>query len=285
MHALIVAGAMDDVKLGSLDLQFDFNGCTVRDFCEVFQIDHATARYLFEYRLESMHVFKFQQLLKLKGVTEESLQTWCFPKSAVEPDAALQKSLQLEPDKLAPLSKLLESASKVSEATGCLLTTRMGHKILQFPETETIFEKLAAEVPEFMNVTQDDLLELKTRPANMQVTQFEANELLFAPAGALYLTALLSPGKINPSSLKLWQSVASEVRRRYPPKVFINNHAVVTENDVAFDCPQCHLRIVIDKAGIDMNIHCPRCKVRLTVPQETTSISSFKTPEQLAAGA
>ncbi len=272
---------MNDLKPDAVEFQFDFNECAVRDFCEVFQIDSVTAKYLFEYRLESMHVFKFQQLLKLKGITEESLQHISDPKPGLEPNVELQKSLQLEGDKLVPLTQLLEAACEATDATGCLLTTRRGQKVGQFPEGDALFDKLAPQVPEFINVTQDDLLELKSSPAKVQVTRFEANELIFVPAGALYLTTLIAPGKIKPAALKLWQTIANEIRRRYPPRAYINNHASATANDIAFDCPQCHLRILIDKAGVDMNVHCPRCKLKLTVPRETTSLSSFKSAEQM----
>jgi len=276
---------MNDPELALLPLQFDFNACTVRDFCEIMGIDYATARYLFEYRSESMHVFKFQQLLKLKGVTEETLKTWCDPKPAAEVNIQLQKTLNLETGQMAPLSKLLEAACKLTKASGCLVTKRTGEKVAQYPEDDNLFVKLAPEVPEFLNVTQDDLLELKSPPAHIQITRFEANELLFAPAGALYLAALQEPGKTTAQTLNLWRSVADEIRRRYPPRVFINNHASVTENDITFDCPQCHLRIVVDCAGAELNINCPRCKMRLTVPKESTSLSSFKTPEQVASSA
>jgi hypothetical protein len=266
---------MDEWKLEDPKvLEFDFNQCTAKDFCEVFDVDPLVAQILFEYRTESMHVFKFEQLLKLKGITEETLLQWREPQA--KHDLEFQKSLGISEDSPAGLPKLFEVSCQKTEATGALLLARDAKILIQFPkDSSATFEP--QEILEFVGPLQEDLIHMKVGTADLQVIGFEDKNLVFAPAGSFYVVAILP--KVEASFLNTWRSLAKEIRTRYPAKVIINNHVAVEDSDIAFDCPDCHLRIVVNHVASGYNFPCPRCKTQVTVPPESTSHSSFIEPK------
>ncbi len=277
---------MDDWKPENASLlEFDLNECTTRDFCEVFAMPARDAKGLFEYRTESMHIFKFEQLFKLKGVEEEMIQSWTHPQADPNFDKELQKSLNLSAEAPEPLTKLLEAVCQATGASGCLLASRDSSVLIHSLKEGVEFDKIARELPEFVRPIQDDMIQMKIGISEVQVIGFETCDLLFLPTTAFYLGALQPRGSINPKTLTLWRSLAAEFRRRLPPKILINNHTKVLENDIAFDCPSCKLRIVVDRAAAGYEFPCPRCKVQTTVPAETTSFSSFLEPSAAAPAA
>ena len=246
-------------------LEFDLNECTPREFCEVFDMEPWLANNLQEYRSEILHIFRFEQLLKLKGISEEALQRWRDPKPTDVFDKELQSSLNMQTDSPEPLSKLLDGICKQTNASVCLIA-RYGKILIQSVANGSSFDSIAPEIPGFIRPLQEDMLQMNLGTAHTEVIGFDSNDLLLLPASAFYLAALQPKGNLNPASLSLWRSLAAVVRGRYPSKICINNHAPVTENDVVFNCPQCNLRIVVDRSGIGYTFPCPRCKTAVTIP-------------------
>jgi predicted regulator of Ras-like GTPase activity (Roadblock/LC7/MglB family) len=262
-------------------LAFDLNQCSDREFCEVFGADGELARNLIEYRQEVLHIFKFEQLLKLRGMSRERLQEWTAPKTSDAPNAELQGALGLQVEKPEPLQGLLAALSRRTGAAGCLMAARDGAMVLNTSPGEPAYETLAAVVSQFVRPVQEDMLQMSLGTADTQVVSYEQNELIFLPASAFYLAVLQPAGKITAENMKLWKDLAAEVRKRVPPRMVIDNHAKVTDSDIAFDCPKCYLRLVVDRAGAGFGFPCPRCKNQVTVPPETTSFSSFIQPKDL----
>lgn len=262
-------------------LAFDLNQCSDREFCEVFGADIELARNLIEYRHEVLHIFKFEQLLKLRGMSRELVAQWTVPKPVEAPNGELQAALGLQAERPEPLQSLLQALSQSTGATGCLMAARDGALVLNTAPGEPAYETLAAVVSQFVRPVQEDMLQMQLGTADTQVVSYEQNELMFLPASAFYLAVLQPAGKITAENMKLWKALATEVRKRVPPRMIIDNHAKVTDSDVAFDCPKCNLRLVVDRAGAGFSFPCPRCKSQVTVPAETTSFSSFILPKDL----
>lgn len=262
-------------------LAFDLNQCSDREFCEVFHADIELARNLIEYRQEVLHIFKFDQLLKLRGMSRELIAEWTSPKAQEAANPELQGALGLQVDQPEPLQSLLQALSRQTGATGCLMAARDGALVLNTAPGEPAYETLAAVVSQFVRPVQEDMLQMKLGTADAQVVSYEQNELMFLPASAFYLAVLQPAGKITTGNVKLWKTLAAEVRKRVPPRMVIDNHAKVTDSDIAFDCPKCYLRLVVDRAGAGFSFPCPRCKHQVTVPSETTSFSSFIEPKNL----
>jgi predicted regulator of Ras-like GTPase activity (Roadblock/LC7/MglB family) len=262
-------------------LAFDLNQCSDREFCEVFRADIELARNLIEYRQEVLHIFKFEQLLKLRGMSREVIAEWTSPKPSEAPNTELQAALGLQVEKPEPLQSLLQALSQRTGATGCLMAARDGALVLNTAPGEPAYETLAAVVSQFVRPVQEDMLQMRLGTADAQVVSYEQSELVFFPASAFYLAVLQPAGKISGENMKLWKDLAAEVRKRVPPRMVIDNHAKVTDADIAFDCPKCYLRLVVDRAGAGFSFPCPRCKNQVTVPPETTSFSSFIQPKDL----
>lgn len=261
-------------------LEYDLNACTMREFCDVFAVESSTARNLEEYRSEILYILKFEQLLKLKGISEEILQQWQDPKPTQDFDQELQRALNLQVDSPEPLPNLLEALCKLTGASACLMSARKNSLCLKSITNGSTLENLALEIPSYVCPVYENLLQMKQAYPDMQVIGFESGDVLFLPTSGFYLIAMQPAGKLDHESLKWWRALAAEIRRRYPPKIYIEKHASVTETDIAFDCPSCHLRMVVDRAGAGCNLPCPRCKTQVTVPDQTTSFSSYISPEQ-----
>ncbi len=271
---------MDDLKLSDNKvLEFDINQCTVREFCEVFTTPQEVAKGLIEYRQEILHIFKFEQLLKLKGFSRELLQQWSKPASPGTFNAELQKNLDLPPSEPAPISALFEAACRSTGAKGCLMTVRDGAMILKSAPEDNAFDLLASLAERFMRPAQEDLLTMNLGTADAQVLSFDSGDAIFLPAGGFCLAIMQSPRSFTAANLSLWKALAAEIRQRHPPRAIIDNNATVNDTDVAFDCPQCQLRLVMEKEGAGFSFPCPRCKTTVTVPTETTSFSPFLAPE------
>lgn len=277
---------MDDWKPSDPKLlEFDYNALQAQDFAEILGIEPLISRILFEYRNESVHVFQFEQLMKLKGVDDDTLALWTNPTPTAEPNPTLQQAIGLPADAVPLFPDLLEALCKTTQASGCIVVTRtLGETQTQTAHAGAL-APLAPEIPEFVLPIQEDLVQMKMPTIQLQVLGYEEQDLVIVPASAFYIAALQPTGSLTQANLDLWQSLSLEVRKRYPSKIYIDNHAKVTETDIAFDCPSCHLRIVVDANGAGYNMKCPRCRTDITVPDQTTSHTSFKTPEQLAASA
>lgn len=258
-------------------LQFDFNNCTERDLCEVFDIELGLARRLFQHRSEAMHIFDLQDLLKVEGVSPEMLQRWCSPPS---PDPAgfspeLQQLLGAQADRSAPLPKLMETVSSVTGATACLLAARDGRVLFQNGNGSATLQTLAPRIPELLDSIHGDLLQMNAGTARCQMINCEQSDVVLAPTSAFFLLALLPPANRDPSRLSLWQATAAEINRRLPPRFYVDNHAQESTTDIAFDCPGCVLRILVDSSAIGYTFPCPRCQTPVTVPAQSTSSSSY----------
>jgi len=251
-------------------LEFDLNECTPREFCEVFGMEPAVAHNLQEYRAEILHIFKFEQLLKLKGFSEENIQLWSDPKPDNAFDRELQHLLNLQTDSAEPLPNLIEGAARQTGASVCLMARYGGILIPPAPENpESKFP--ATEVPEFVRSVQEDMFQMNLGRAHAQVIGFDSHDLLFLPASAFYLAAAQPRENLSSALLKLLRALAEEIRRRLPPKICINNYAPVTENDVLFNCPKCNLRLVVNRSGVGYTFPCPRCKNSVTIPGDPDS--------------
>jgi hypothetical protein len=258
-------------------LQFDFNACPPRTFCEVLNLDREVAGYLQEYRREMLHIFKLEQLLKIKGVTQERLKEWVEAKPSSEFNRDFQSSIGLTKDEAEPLPKVLDALCKTTEASsGALVALTDGSVLLEASGSSQKFEKLAKTVKDFLPPIQDNLYQMKLNTAEAHVLTLENGKLMFFSAGGVIVVSTFPKDKGDTKAIKLWNTFAQEVRRRVPPKLSVENHAKVTETDIAFDCPQCSLRIVVDKSAAGAIFPCPRCKANLTTPDQTTSFSSFK---------
>lgn len=264
-------------------LTFDLNQCSEREFCEVFGADVDLARNLVEYRQEVLHIFKFAQLLKLRGMSPERVAAWSAPKPADVPHAEFQGALGLPTEKPEPIERLLGALTRRTGAAGCLLAARDGALILTAAQGAAQ-ETLAAAAGRLARPVQEDLIQMRLGMADVQAVSYEGHDLLVLPTSAFYLVALQPAGGLNGETLALWKTLARAVRARVPPRMIIDNHAKVTDSDIAFDCPKCHLRLVVDRAGIGFGFPCPRCKTQVTVPPETTSFSSFIQPKDLVLG-
>ncbi|MCC7517610.1 MAG: hypothetical protein IT578_00330 [Verrucomicrobiae bacterium] len=262
-------------------LTFDLNQCSDREFCEVFGADAGLAHNLVEYRQEVLHVFKFEQLLKLRGMSHERIAAWTAPKPDEKPNTELQGALGLPTEKPEPIEKLLGALARRAGATVCLVNAREGALVLHTAPDDSTEETLVTAVSELVRPTQEGLVQMRLGAADVQVISYAKHDLIALPAGAFYLVALQPSGGTTAENLKLWKALAAEVARRVPPRMIIDNHAKVGDSDIAFDCLKCHLRLVVDRAGIGFSFPCPRCKTRVTVPPETTSFSSFIQPEDL----
>jgi hypothetical protein len=260
-------------------LEFDFNECSPQEFCEVFAIPALISQILFEYRLEAQHVFKFDQLMKLKGVDEDTIKQWSNPEPSYDLDARLHQKIGLSPAAAETLPNLLDAIRKAAGASGCVITSRKGQKLLQAGDSNFPLDGLAIETPNFLRPLQEDLLQMKLPTAEYEVVGYDTYELIFLPASGFYVAAAHPLGTLNNQAIWLWNALASEIRKRLPPKVFIDNHAEPLPSDIAFDCPQCVLRILVDQSGAGLTITCPRCKKQLVVPMETTSFSSYYLPK------
>ena len=258
-------------------LEFDFNGCPPRTFCEVLGLDRDIAGYLQEYRREMLHIFKLEQLLKIKGITQEKLKEW----SEAQPSSDFSKDFQgiigLSKDQAEPLPKVLDALCKTTEASGGgLVALADGSVLLEASNSTQKLEKLAATVKDFLPPIQDNLYQMKLNTAVAHVLTLENGKLMLFSAGGIIVVSTFPKDKGDAKAIKLWHAFAQEVRRQIPPKLLVENHAKVTETDIAFDCPQCSLRIVVDNSGVGATFPCPRCKANVTAPEQTTSFSSFK---------
>jgi hypothetical protein len=267
---------MDGLTNNSALLEFDLNDLTARDFCEVFAMDSVLARRLHEYRMETIHVFKFDQLLKLKDIDEEALEKWKKPDADanVKFGAEFQRSLGLPSDIAQPIPVLLEAICKATNAEAGLMS-RKGEILLQYPKEATSLGDLGSQLREFFAPVQENLVQLNSHIADLQVIGLDKHDLLLLPTSGFCIAVVQQLGNINAKTLGLWRSFSGELKLRYPPKIIINNHATTLETDIAFDCPHCRLRIVLDQAGAGYAFPCPRCKIQVTAPPETTSFSSF----------
>jgi ribosomal protein L40E len=48
--------------------------------------------------------------------------------------------------------------------------------------------------------------------------------------------------------------------------------------DINFICPACGKNLVVDRAGIGMEVNCPNCNVRLTIPAATSALKEVVRP-------
>jgi len=254
-------------------LQFEFNECTPREFWEVFGVEPALARSLHEYRLEVLHVMNLDQLLTLKGVSQELLQHWSDPQPNGSFDAKLQQDLGLQTDTPEPLPDLLDAACKSIGASSCLMA-RDGSILMKSTVQGASFELPTTEILEVFRPICDSMFQMNLPNVNVLVIGLAASDLIFLSAGGISIATTQPRGRLDSTSLQLWNGVAGEVRRRCPPRMHIDKHAAVGENDIAFECPQCVLRIVVDRVAIGCSFSCPRCQAAVTVPDQTTSASS-----------
>jgi hypothetical protein len=258
-------------------LQFDFNACSEQELCEVFSVDPGLARRIFHYRNEAMHVFDLQDLLKVEGVSPEMLQQWTNPPAA-DPagfSAELQQSLGPQADGNAPLPKLIETVCSSAGASGCLLIARNGSILIQNGNSSITLQTLAPKIPELVGSLQGDLMQMSAGTARCQVISFEQNDVILLPASAFYLLAIQPTRSLDPARLNLWNATSAEINRRFPPRFFVENHAQEASTDVAFDCPNCVLRILVDSSAVGYTFPCPRCQTPVTVPEQSTSTGSF----------
>jgi len=267
---------MEDWKPANPNVvEFDLNECSTRDYAEVFGMEPSIVKGLQEYRTEIVHIFKFDQLLKLKGFSKETLPQLVSPQFDGRTNPVFQESLGLNKESIEPLSKLLEAVSNKSKAIGCILISRAGEVLIKHPVESTQWDSVVQRLPDFLRPIQEQLLLTTSGTGDTFIFAVENQELLFLTAGAFYLATLLPTESLNSTTIDQWRTLAMEIRRRNPPKLFINNHASVTESDIAFDCPKCVLRIVVDYHAAGYSFPCPRCKTSVTVPAKTTSTSSF----------
>jgi hypothetical protein len=267
---------MDDWKPANTSVtEFDLNECSTRDYAEVFAMDPTIAKGLQEYRTEIVHIFKFDQLLKLKGFSKETLPQYVSPQFDGKANSPFQESLGLSKELPESLPKLMEAVSKKNQASGALLISRSGEVLIKYPQDSAQLDPVARRAPDFLRPIQEQMLLTNAGTGDTFVFNIDNHELLILTAGPFYLAGIQPQGSLNSSSINQWRTLALEVRRRHPPKLFINNHASVTESDIAFDCPKCVLRIVVDYHAAGYSFPCPRCKTSVTVPAKTTSTSSF----------
>jgi predicted RNA-binding Zn-ribbon protein involved in translation (DUF1610 family) len=274
---------MDDWKpQDSRVLELDLNEGSAREYAEVLELEPSVARGLHEYRNEIVHVFKFEQLLKLKGFSPENMPVLTNPSPSLEVNTALYKALGLSTDSLQPTQRLLDAACSTTKASGALLATRKGETLLQSNPSSTSLEQLSNRLVDFIRPLQEQLVLTDHGVGHEYILGFEQEDVVILPAGALYLAALQPARTLAAGTVGIWKDLASEIRRRYPPRISINNHASVSESDIAFDCPKCMLRIVVDHIAAGYSFPCPRCKASVAVPTKTTSHSSFYVPEEAA---
>ena len=270
---------MEDWRFNDANvLAFDLNLCTLRELCEVFGMGLSRARDIQEYRQETLHVFKLDQLLKLEGMTHEMIQQWSNPKSSDDFDREFQRSLKMQVDTPEPLPKLLEGLCQLTGASGGLIAAQDGRMIMQFTHDGSLFDPLAREISNFVRPVQEDILQMNLGLAEMQVIGFESFNLLFLPTSGFHLTAMHPKDDLTFTTLNLWRALAAEIRRRHPPKIYIDNHAHATKDDVVFKCLKCGLKLIVHRAGIGYTFLCPRCKTNVTVPAESTASTSSVGP-------
>jgi len=252
----------DDPQLS----QFDFNRCKARDFWEVFGMDAATSRMLHEYRLEVLFVFKLDQLLKLKGISDEMLQRWSAPQTDSGFDAKLQAGLGLRTDVAEPIPALLDAVCQATGASAALISRRDGNVLLKSSTGGPESTLAPDEVTELFQPVWDNMLQMNLPGSEILVLELDSNDLVYATAGALSIAATQPRGRNDSASLGLWKSLNAELKRRHPPQMIINTTATAGESDIAFECPSCGLGIVVDHATTGAAFPCPRCREKLTVP-------------------
>ncbi len=248
-------------------------------------MDPSLANHLYEYRMEIMHIFKFDQLLKIKGISKETIQQWVEPETSASFNPDLQESLGISTDTPASVSQLLEAICKMTNASARLLTVLNGKIQVEYATDQTSLSYLAPGIFESTRHIQEDILQTNLVPTDLQIIGFESHDVLLVSAGAFYIMSVFPSGKLHSTTLSLWKSLATEIKNRYPPRLYVENHAISRENDIAFDCPTCHLRLLIDRVGIGYSFPCPRCKTQLIVPSQTTSHSSYIQAEKSSSTA
>lgn len=256
-------------------MEFDVNECSTREYAEVFSMEPSVAKGLLEYRTEVVHIFKFEQLLKLKGFADEVLNNLTNPSFDGKVNSSFQESLGLDKTQHEPLAKVLDAVCKKNQATGCFLVARSGEILLKHPEGSSALDAVAKRGSDFLRPIQEQMLLTHSGTGDTFIFSLNNQDIIFLPSGAFYLCGVQPQSSMNEPTINLWRTLSLELKRRYPPKLFINNHASVTESDIAFDCPKCVLRIVVDHHAAGYSFPCPRCKTSVTVPTKTTSFSSY----------
>ncbi|MBI4026154.1 MAG: hypothetical protein HY360_14300 [Verrucomicrobia bacterium] len=265
---------MDDWKPDDPSLtEYDFNACTVKEFCEAFGLDPFIARGLQEYREELRFVFNLEKLLKLKGMTEELLEGWQNPKPVTGCNTPLQGALGLQTQTAEPLPKLLEAICKKTGASGCLMAAKGGDILFQSGDSvldpAARFDAVAAEIPRFLRPFHDGKFQMNLANTDVHVIGFESHDLLLLLASGFYVAAMQPKGCLNAETLGFWRSFADEVRRRHPPKIFVETHAKAGEDEIKFNCPKCALGIVVGREYAGASFECPTCHSEITVPDES----------------
>ncbi|MDD2710391.1 MAG: hypothetical protein PHV34_20615 [Verrucomicrobiae bacterium] len=255
-------------------LDFEFNLSTEREFCEVFGMELSMARRLVDYRTSNIHIFQLEDILKVEGISSELLQQWTAPAPEPQADPSLLQGLGLAGT--APsIPDLLASLCAATGDGSAFLTNRNGEILLQQGDSGEQYQAVIPQIPAMVESWQTDLMQMNIGSASCQTLQFAQSNLSFLPAGAFFLIGLQPGQPIAPGKLALWISAAREIRRRLPPRLFIENHAEQTTTDIAFDCPSCQLRILVDSSAIGYTFPCPRCKAPATVPESSTSNGSY----------
>jgi DNA-directed RNA polymerase subunit RPC12/RpoP len=53
--------------------------------------------------------------------------------------------------------------------------------------------------------------------------------------------------------------------------------------DIVFDCPNCGQELAVDSSGAGSEIECPSCGETITIPAESTKVSTAPAPEEAVA--
>lgn len=250
-------------------LLVDVNEVSAEQIRDIFELKEELAQKIVDYRTTAMRIFQFDELSKVGGLDDATIQRLISAEETEGANAELQQSLGLPADQEVPLQDLLEAAMKDARLEGLALVTPLGLWVAGFLPDNLAHDHFLEQIPLMLHDLGADLSKLKLAETQSISVSTEEYDLLIQRAGVLFIVAIQSPDTFEQSIHEKLEKVRREVVRRFRPRFHLYHHAEKTPDDIIFDCPKCDLRIVIHHSAKGFEIDCPRCKTALIVPDKT----------------
>jgi helix-hairpin-helix protein len=250
-------------------LLVDVNEVSAEQIRDIFELREELAQSIVDYRTESMRIFTFEELSKVQGLDEGTIQRLISTDEVADANAELQQALGLPTDRNVPLQEMLEAAMKDAKLEGLALVTPLGLWVAGYLTDDLAHDHFLEQIPLTLHDLGTDLSKLKLAETQSISVSSEEYDLLIQRAGVLFMVAIQPPDSFEAEVHEKLEKVRREIVRRYRPRLHLYHHAEKTPDDIIFDCPKCDLRIVIHHTAKNFEIDCPRCKTALIVPNKT----------------
>jgi hypothetical protein len=263
--------ALDDLDTiaSSGVLLVDVNEVSAEQIRDIFELKEEIAQKIIDYRTQAMRIFQFDELSKVGGLDDATIQRLISAEETEGANPELQQALGLPSDQIVPLQELLEAAMKDAKLEGLALITPLGLWVAGYLPDDLAHDSFLEQIPLMLHDLGADLSKLKLAETQNISVSTEQYDLLIQRAGVLFIVAIQTPDSFEQSVHEKLERIRREIVRRYRPRFHLYHHAEKTPDDIIFDCPKCDLRIVIHHSAKGFEIDCPRCRIALIVPDKT----------------